>query len=406
MPRLRRLSNIGYLATCRAEGGQGDAHPIRNATVVWEAGKIVWAGPESELPAEYRDAESWDAGARLVVPGLVDCHTHLCFGGWRADEFELRILGRSYLDIAKAGGGIASTLKRTREASEEALVERGAGFLREIAKLGVTTVECKSGYGLSLEDELKLLRAYRALSGRQPLTLVSTLLAAHIVPPEYKHNREEYIRIVIEEIIPAAAREKLAAFCDVFMEETAFTAEETRKILECGLRHGLLPKLHADQLSDGGGARLAAELGAASADHLERISAEGIAAMAEAGTVAVMLPIATLYTHQPPLDARRLIDGGVPVAVASDFNPGSAPSYHLPLAMMLACTTNRMTPLEVLKGATILAARAIGLESRLGSIEPGKAADLAVIDAADPNHWLYHFTANACVMTVKGGERL
>ena len=399
MPVLR---NIGYLARCLPEGGQGEVHPIRGAALAWQGDRIAWAGAEADLPAEYAGWPAEDAGARLVIPGLVDCHTHLAFGGWRGDEFELRILGRSYQEIAASGGGILSTMARTRGLDAGALLARCRGFLREMASLGVTTVECKSGYGLDEVTELRLLDVYRSLGREGPQRIVPTLLAAHVVPPEFRERRDEYVALVVDRIIPAAAG--MAAFCDVFVEEGAFTVAEARRILQAGLAHGLRPKLHADQLSAGGGAELAAEVGAASADHLECITPEGAAALCRAGVVAVSLPLATLYLRQAPMPARALIDAGVAVAVATDFNPGSAPSYHLPLAMLLACTLQRMTPAEVLKGATLLAARAIGVEPQCGSICPGKAADFAVIDAPDLNHWMYHFRPNACVRTVMAGR--
>jgi imidazolonepropionase len=400
MPVLR---NIGTLATCLEAGGQADVHPVHDAVLVWRESAIEWTGAERDLPARYRALDTLDAGGGLVVPGLVDCHTHLAFGGWRADEFEQRIRGRTYLEIAAAGGGIASTVRRTRAADDGALLARCEGFLLEMRALGVTTVECKTGYGLDREHELRLLRLYRRLAERRIVGIVPTFLGAHVVPPEYRENREGYVRLLIDELLPAIARDGLAACCDVFVEETAFSVDEARRILVAARAHGLVPKLHADQLSPGGGAELAAEVGALSADHLECASDAGIAALAGAGTVAVSLPIATLYLGQQPMPARRFIDAGVPVAVATDFNPGSAPSYHLPLAMTLACTLQRMTPAESLKGATTYAARAVGLASRVGSLAPGMAADFAVIDAPDVNHWLYHFRANACVMTVVGG---
>jgi imidazolonepropionase len=400
---VKLLHNIGQLATCRAEGGQGDIHVIPQAALVWDEKEVVWIGPERELPAAYGTAERVDAGGRLVIPGLIDCHTHLAFGGWRADEFEQRIRGRSYLEIAQAGGGIASTVRQTREATEQQLVERAGQFLEGMLALGVTTVECKSGYGLNEEAELKLLRVYRRLAQEQPLRLVPTFLGAHAVPAEFKDNRAAYVDLLVNRLIPAVARERLAACCDVFVEESAFSVNEARRILRAGQEAGLAAKLHADQLTDGGGAELAAELGALSADHLEHISEAGVLAMAQAGVVAVSLPLASLFLAQSPMPARRLIQAGVPVAVATDFNPGTAPSYHLPLALMLACTLQRMTPAESLKGATIYAARAVGLERSLGSLEPGKAADFALLDAPDVNHWLYHFRPNACVMTTLGG---
>ena len=401
---MKLLGNIGQLATCRAEGGQSDIHAVPNAAMAWDdKGVIRWVGPEKELPPEYRRAERLDAGGRLVIPGLVDCHTHLAFGGWRADEFEQRVRGHSYLDIARTGGGIASTVRQTRKATEEELRLRAAGFLAEMLALGVTTVECKSGYGLTLESELKLLRVYHRLGSEQPVRIVATFLGAHIIPPEFREQRSGYVDLVIHRMIPAVAEEKLARCCDVFVEDSAFSVEEARQILRAGQKAGLAAKLHADQLGSGGGAELAAELGALSADHLEHISDGGIAAMGAAGVVAVSLPLASLYLGQPPMPARRLIDAGVPVAVATDFNPGSAPSYHLPLALTLACTLQKMTPAEALKGATSYAARALGEQDSTGSLEVGRPADFAVIDAPDVNHWIYHFRSNACVLTVIGG---
>lgn len=397
------LRNIGTLACCRPGGGQADIQLIPSAAVAWNGPLITWVGAEADLPEAYGVADAVDAGGQLVVPGLVDCHTHLAFGGWRAEEFAQRLLGRSYTDIARAGGGIASTMRHTRAASEDQLLERAREFLAAMTTLGVTTVECKSGYGLNSDTELKLLRVYRRLAEAAPLTIVPTFLGAHTVPPEFRDHRARYISLLVDDLIPAVARDGLARCCDVFVEETAFSVEEARRILQAGKAAGLAAKLHADQLTDSGGALLAAELGALSADHLEHASDAGIRAMAAAGVVAVSLPIASLYLGQSPMPARRMIDAGVPVAVATDFNPGSAPSYHLPLAMMLACTLQRMTPAEVLKGATIIAARALGLAATHGSVEAGKRADLAVIDAGHVDHWLYHFRANACTRTIVGG---
>jgi imidazolonepropionase len=400
---MKVLANISQLATCRDEGGQGDIHAISDAAMAWDNGVIQWVGPAKELPAEYRRAERFDAGGRLVVPGLIDCHTHLAFGGWRADEFEQRIAGRSYLEIAEAGGGIASTVRQTRAAPRAELTRRGRRFLAEMLTLGVTSVECKSGYGLSLEAELELLRVYRDLAAEQPIRIVPTFLGAHTVPAEFKGERNRYVDLIVDRMIPAVAEEKLAACCDVFVERSAFSVVEARRILRAGQQAGLAAKLHADQLNEGAGAELAAEIKALSADHLEHISEAGVVAMAAAEVVAVSLPIASLYLGQPPMPARQLINAGVAVAVATDFNPGSAPSYHLPLALTLACVLQRMSPAEALKGATIYAARAIGQEQQVGSLEQGKAADFAIIDAPDVNHWIYHFRPNACVTTVIGG---
>ena len=377
---------------------------LRDAALAWDGDRITWVGPAVAIPSGFASVPVEDADGRAVFPGLVDCHTHLAFGGWRADEFELRIQGATYLDIAARGGGIASTVRQTRAASEADLEARAGRWLAAMRELGVTTVECKSGYGLDRDTELRLLRVYQHLALSQPSRIVATYLGAHVVPVEYRERRAEYVRFVIEEMIPAVAAGRLAECCDAFVERSAFSVEEARAILQAGVAAGLRPKLHADQLSDGGGAKLAAEVGALSADHLEHISDAGIAAMAAAGVVAVSLPLATMYLNQPPMPARRLIDAGVAVAVATDFNPGSAPSFHLPFALTLACTLQRMTPAEALKGATVYAARALGREAEVGSLEAGKYADFAVFDVPDVTQWLYHLQANACVRTVIGGE--
>lgn len=400
------IKNIAYMAACRAEGSQGDLHPIRDAAIVWKGEKIEWVGNEDELPARYHEEENYDAGGKMVIPGLVDCHTHLAFGGWRADEFVKRLKGERYLEIAREGGGILSTVRATREASEEELYRKASGFLEKMGQLGATTLECKSGYGLNLEDELKILRVYKRLSKEQNLHIVSTFMGAHTIPPEYQQDRKGYIEIIIEEMIPAVAEETLAEFCDIFVEDSAFTVDEAREILVAAKVAGLAPKVHADQLTSGGGAELAAEMEAASADHLEMISAEGITALGDAGVIGVALPLASLYTQQEPLNCRKLVDRGVNVAVATDFNPGSAPSYDLPLAMMLTCNQGGLTPAEVLKGATIYAARAIHRDRALGSIETGKSADFVVVDAPDPNFWMYHFRPDSIRQVFVKGKRL
>ncbi len=399
------LRNIGQLARCLASGGQSEIHSIRKAALVWKDARIVWVGSESALPPALASAhEQLDAGGRLVVPGLVDCHTHLAFGGWRADEFEQRIQGRSYLEIAAAGGGIRRTVEATRRLTGSQLIERCLEFLAEILKLGTTTLECKGGYGLDAEAEIRLLRVYAELKSCQPVKIIPTFLA-HVVPDEYLAHRDRYVDLLRRELIPRIARERLAESCDVFIETSAFTLDEARSILETAVACGLKTRLHADQLTDTGAARLAADMSALSADHLEQVSDAGVAALSHTDVVAVSLPLASLYLHTPPMPARRLIQAGVPVAVATDFNPGSAPSYHLPLAMMLACNLQRMTPDEALKGATVYAAKALGVETDRGSLEEGKAADFVVIDADDVNQWLYHFRPNACVDVYVDGRR-
>jgi imidazolonepropionase len=400
------LRNIGVAVTCAADSGQDAVHPIPGAALVWERDRIAWIGPEHSLPARWASLPAEDAGGRLLIPGLVDCHTHLAFAGWRAEEFERRLKGEAYADIARAGGGIAQTMRATRAADADTLIARARSTLDAMTRLGVTTVECKSGYGLDEANELKLLEVYRALAETHPLRLVSTFLGAHVVPPEYAGRREAYVDLLCTRLIPAIAHKSLATFCDVFVEDTAFTRDEARTILKVARAHGLRAKLHADQLHDGGGAALAADVGAVSADHLEHVSDAGIARLRDSQVVAVSLPIATLYLRTPPMPARRLIAAGVPVAVATDFNPGSAPSYHLPLALTLACTLQRMTPAEALKGATIYAARALGLDADIGSLEAGKSADFVLIDAPDETHWLYQFPPSACVGTWVKGTRV
>jgi imidazolonepropionase len=398
------LTHIGMLTVCRPEGGQGEIHPIRDAALVWQGNRITWVGPEHELPSSFQHEEKLDAKKRLVVPGLIDCHTHLAFGGWRARDFVGRIEGETYLEIASRGGGIQQTVEMTRRLSEEELLLRARRFLREMTALGVSTVECKSGYGLLPNDEMKLLRVYRRLEEEQSARVIPTLLA-HTVPEEYRSNRQDYVRLWCEELIPSVVEAGLAEFCDVFVEETAFTLEEARTILAAARDNGLGVKVHADQFGDRSGAILAAESGAVSAEHLEFAGEEAIQALAAAGTVAVSLPVASLYLRQPPLQARRFIDCGVPVAVATDFNPGSAPTWHLPLAMTLACLLQEMTPREVLKACTIQAARAVSREAEIGSLEPGKLADFAIIDAPDVDHWLYHFRPNSCLGTFINGTQ-
>lgn len=398
------LRNISQLATCPADAVQQDAGLINDAALVFEDNRIVWTGFEQDLPEQFSALQSIDCDQRLVIPGLIDCHTHLCFGGWRGDEFEMRLKGRSYQDIAAAGGGIRSTVTATRTESAEELSAKASQALKGMLDLGVTTVECKSGYGLEQIAELKQLQVYRQLDELQPVDLISTFLGAHMVPDDYQHRREDYVRLICEQMIPAVCAQKLAQFCDIFVEEAAFSLTEARQILQTASAAGLKLKVHADQLSAGGGAQLAAELGAVSAEHLEYADQQGIAALAAAGTVAVSLPLASLYLREAYLPAREMLQAGVRLAVATDFNPGSAPSYHLPLAMTLACLNQQMTPQEVLMGATTIAARAVAAEQRIGSLLPGYAADIAIIDTPSLNQWLYHFRANACCAVIKSGR--
>jgi imidazolonepropionase len=401
MPVLR---NISQLAVCPSGGAQQNAGLIRNAALVWRGDTILWVGPHDQMPSQFNTEPVTDCGGGLLIPGLIDCHTHLCFGGWRGDEFERRLGGATYQEIAQSGGGIASTVAATRGASLGSLVRKALRHLDGMLRLGVTTVECKTGYGLDLENELKQLEVYHQAGRRHPLTLVPTFLGAHVVPREFQNDREGYIRLLCDELLPEVSRQHKTAFCDVFVESGAFTTGEAKRVLTAARQHGLGIKIHADQLSDGGGALLAAELGARSAEHLEYVSAEGIQALARAGVVAVSLPLASLYLRERYMPARQMLSAGVGVAVATDFNPGSAPSYHLPLALTLACLNQGMTPQEALMGATTVAALALGMQDTIGSLQPGHQADFTLIDAPDLNHWLYHFRGNACIGVVKKGE--
>jgi imidazolonepropionase len=399
----RVLTNIRWLATCPADGAD-DLGLIVNAALAWHEERICWVGPAAELPADYACWERVDAGGRSVIPGLIDCHTHLAFGGWRPEEFAARCRGATYGEIAALGGGIASTVNATRAASEDELYERSLGFLREMMALGVTAVECKSGYGLTVEEELKQLRVYQRLAATLRVSIRSTFLGAHAVPPEFRNDREGYVRLVCEEMIPRVA-ELGPHFCDAFVEEGAFTPSEARTVFRAARDHGMPLTLHADQLSDTGGAILAAEVGAISAAHLEYASDAGLAAMAKAGTIAILLPFAALTTHVPPLDARRCLRAGIRVAVATNFNPGSAPCYHLPFALWLACCVHRLTPAQALRAATANAAQAIGMSDRLGSLQAGKQADFVLLDVESVDHWLYHVRPNAAQAVYIRGER-
>ncbi len=403
---MQLLKNIDTLAVCPDEGEQDNIQLIHDAAIAWKGSEIVWVGPEKDMPDFDDPMQVHDAGGRMVIPGLVDCHTHLAFGGWRAEEFEMRSLGRTYEEIAAAGGGILSTMRETRKIPQNQLLEKSRKLLERIIRLGITTIECKSGYGLTLKDELKQLRVYKELKKEAPVEILSTFLGAHAIPPEYKGDRQSYIDLVLEEMLPKVTEEDLATFCDVFADAPAFTNEEAEQILTEAKKHGLTPKLHADQLTGNGGAELAAKVSAVSADHLENISDTGIERMKESGTVAVSLPLATYYLRKDPLPARSLIEAGVPVAVATDFNPGSAPSYHLPMAMHLGCTLQWMSPAEVLKGATIYGAKALGMDQKTGSLEPGKKADFVELDVESVNQWMYHFQPNCAERVWAAGKQI
>jgi len=375
---------------------------VEDGAVAAEDGRIAYAGPRAGLPAHSADVT--DCQGAWILPGLIDCHTHMVFGGNRSGEFEARLAGASYEEIARAGGGILSTMRATREASEEALVGAALPRLDGLLREGVTTVEIKSGYGLELGAELKQLRAARALEGERAVSIVTSLLAAHAVPPEYAGRRAEYAQLVAEEILPRAASEGLADAVDAFCESIAFTPEETAMVFEAARRCGLPVKLHADQLTDGGGAALAARFGALSADHMERSNPEGIAAMAAAGTVAVLLPGATLTLrekHFPDIAAMRAT--GCRMAISTDMNPGSSPALSLLLMLNLGCTLFRLTVAEALLGVTRHAAAALGLQDR-GVLAEGKRCDLALYAVERPAELCYWLGGNPCVRRVVAGE--
>jgi imidazolonepropionase len=377
---------------------------VEGAILAARAGRIVYAGPASDAPA-LDAATSVDCESRWITPGLVDCHTHIVYAGDRAAEFEMRLDGASYEDIARAGGGILSTVRATRAAGEDALVAATLPRLDHLIAEGVTTVEVKSGYGLDGPSELRQLAAARRLGRERRVRIRTTLLAAHALPPEFRDDRAGYLRLVRDEFIPAAARLGLADAVDGFCEKIAFTPDEIAAVFDAAGRAGLPVKLHADQLSDLGGAALAARFGALSADHLEYTGEEGVAAMAAAGTVAVLLPGAfyTLREEQlPPVDAFRA--AGVPMALATDCNPGTSPITSLLTILNMGATLFRMTVTECLAGVTREAARALGLLGEIGTLEPGKAADLAIWSVERPAELVYRLGYNPLQARVFEGE--
>lgn len=402
------IRNIGLLATpegfCARRGpAQGQLRLLKNAWVLAEDGIIAAVG-QGEPPCGAEQVI--DAEGRLATPGLADAHTHLIFGGWRQDELADKLHGVPYLDILARGGGILSTVRATRAATEGELLEKGRRALLEMQRFGVTACEAKSGYGLETETELRQLRVIRQLGRECAMDLAPTFLGAHALPPEYQADREGYLRLLCEEMIPRAAAEGLARFCDVFCEEGVFTAEESRRILLAGKAHGLLPKLHADEIHPIGGSQLAGELGAVSAEHLIVCPEEGMDSMARSSVIACLLPCTSLYLGASFAPARRLVEKGVAIAIATDFNPGSCPCLNLQLAMSLGCLYYRLTPEEVLTAVTLNGAAAMGLAGRLGSVEPDKQCDLALWDAPDLNYLCYRMGSNLCASVIKKAVRL
>lgn len=377
---------------------------IRSAAVLIDGVRIAWFGPETDLNTPS-GSESIDARGGCVLPGLIDCHTHTVFTGTREGEFVQRLEGKKYADIAQAGGGIRITVEAVRRASVEELVETALPRLARMLRNGVTTVEIKSGYGLNVGDEIKMLEVVRRLRVLQPIELVATYLAAHTTPREFSGRSDEYLDLVFSDKVLAQLRdERLAEFCDVFCDTTAFTVEQARRVLTAAKRFGLRAKLHADQITQMGASTLVGEVGAISADHLEKINDAGIAVLKRAGSVAVLLPACSWYLGVEQAPARRLIEADLPVAVATDYNPGSSMVESLPLVMAIACTQMRLTPIEAVVAATANAAAAVNRQDRLGGIRIGMQADLVVLDVPSVERWLYEPGRNCLRAVVKAGR--
>lgn len=398
------ITNISRLVTMvPGEGRSGLLGVVERAALRVRAGNVVWAGRQADLPAVQSREEVLDASGGVVIPGLVDCHTHLVHGGWRQNEFDQRSRAATYQEIAAAGGGILSTVRATRAAPFEELCASALARADEALSLGTTLIEIKTGYGLDAASESKTIDVIRALAERDAIGVCGTTLAAHVVPAEYRDRRGEYVRLVIEETLPQAARSGIVSACDVFVEEGAFTPEEARAIVRAAKALGLAVHLHVDQFCDGGGGRLAAELSALSADHLDYVSEEGVLAMRDVGVVGVVLPGASFFAgrgHYP--DARRMIDLGLTVAIATDYNPGTNPSLNLMLAATIAVTQMGMGCDEAWLAITRHAARALG-RFDCGVIAPGKRADLVVLDAPDEYFPLYRYGKNCVAKTIVGG---
>jgi imidazolonepropionase len=414
------VHNASQLVTCASPLGpkrgldMGTVGVIPNGAVAILGEKIIAVGESDALRAVCQAAVEIDAGGKVVCPGFVDAHTHLVYAGDRTHEFEMRIQGASYMEIMAAGGGIANTMEATRQASLDELVSLGERRLDWMLGLGTTTVEVKTGYGLDKTSEIKMLQAIAALDKIHPVDLVATFLGAHAIPPEYKGRTDAYVDLVIEEMLPQAhtsweshrksSHLKAPLFNDVFCEQNAFDLAQSRRILEAGISLGMPPKIHADEFNNLGGIALAIELGAVSADHLDVTSAEEIASLAESQTVGVILPAVNFNlgsTRFAP--ARAMLDAGVALALATDFNPGSAPCLSMPLVMAIACRYQRLTPAETLNAATINAAHALGLGARLGSLEAGKQADLLILSLPDYRNLAYLFGVNLVETVVKRG---
>ena len=397
------IKNIGriYTPVSSAEYGRIKQHEQVHLFIVNGIIEAIIKDGEKCPPAE----KEIHATAKTVLPGFVDAHTHPVFWKTREDEFIMRVQGKSYEEIARAGGGIRNSARRFREASKAAIKEISKNRIRTFLQFGTTTIEAKSGYGLSLEDEIKSLEIIGELNQEQPLQMVPTFLGAHEIPDNYQHNRRGYIDLIIKEMLPHIAEHKLAEFCDVFCERGVFTVEESREILQAAASLGLKSRIHADELSAFGGAELAAEIKAVSADHLVKVSDQGIAAMARQGVIAILLPGTTFFLGKDEYaPARKMIEAGCPVAVATDFNPGSSTTQNIQLMWTIAAMRMRLLPHELLWATTLTAARSLHLADQIGSIEVGKQADLVILDIPNLNYLPYHYGINHTWMTIKKGK--
>ena len=383
---------------------------LKNGALLVRDGRIAAVGPVAQIEREkgINRAKKIDVNGRVVLPGFVDSHTHLIHAASRAEEYELKIQGASYQEIARKGGGILNSVNKLRKATAEQLKSRAQAALEEFATFGTTTVEAKSGYGLDVASELKILTLQRELNNEQPLEIVSTFLGAHVVPAEYRgkpNGAERYIALLLEQLLPEVVNQGLAEFCDVFCDRGAFTRNQSRRILSGAKIHGLIPRLHAEQLSRTGATKLAVELGAASCDHLEQVNSSDIRSLARSDTVATLLPGCDFYLGwKQYAPARKLIDAGAIVALATDYNPGTSPTVSMPMVLSLACTQLRMAPAEAISAATINAAHALKCSDRLGSLEKGKQADFVVFEVEDYREIPYYFGMQRCWMTAKNGE--
>jgi imidazolonepropionase len=409
------ISGASQIVTVRGRGARRGAAVsgigvIRGGAILVRDGLIVAVGLSSKIEklTESKKAEKVDVGGRVVLPGFVDAHTHLIHAASRAEEYELKIRGASYEEIARKGGGILNSVKKLRAATAEELKERARGFLRQFAEYGTTTIEAKSGYGLDVPSELRILSLHEELNAEQPLEIVSTFLGAHVVPEEFRGKSggtRQYLQLITEVLIPEVAENGLAEFCDVFCERGAFSVADSRRVLAAGKAGGLVPRVHAEQLSHTGATRMGIEMNAASCDHLEYLQAADIRELGKSRTVATLLPGCDFHLGlERYAPARELIHAGAIVALATDFNPGTSPTLSMAMILSLACSRLRMTPAEAIAGATINAAYSLGREKKIGSIEVGKQADLAVFEVADYREIPYYFGVNTCWMTMKRGE--